>query len=161
MSDENLAMSSSTFSQPTGSTAASRYFLDTNILIYSVDPADPVKQRIASNLVRDSLQNGRGVISFQVIQEFCSLVRRKFAVPFAWNDLRDYFQQVLAPLCEIHSNAELYRSCLDIAEQTGYSYYDSLILAAAASAGCQTVYTEDLQSGQMLVGLEIVNPFRA
>ena len=61
---------------------------------------------------------------------------------------------------EIHSSSDLYRSCLAIAEQTGYSYYDSLILAAAASAGCQTLYSEDLQSGQMLIGLEIMNPFQ-
>jgi predicted nucleic acid-binding protein len=153
-------MSSSILSRLAGSAAGSRYFLDTNIFVYSVDPAEPAKQRIAGDLVRDSLQNGRGVISFQVVQEFCSLARRKFAAPFAWNDLRDYFQQVLAPLCEVHSSTDLYRSCLDIAEQTGYSYYDSLILAAAASGGCKTLFSEDLQSGQMLVGLEIVNPFQ-
>jgi len=159
VSVENPAMSQNVISQPLGSTTGPRYFLDTNILVYSVDPTDLAKQRVAAGLVRDSLRNGRGVIRFQVVQELCSVARRKFATPFSWNDLRDFFQQVLAPLCEIHSSSDLYRSCLVISEQTGYSYYDSLILAAAASAGCQTLYSEDLQSGQMLVGLKIVNPF--
>jgi predicted nucleic acid-binding protein len=160
MNADDPSVSSSVVSPLASLAAGSRYFLDTNILVHSVDPADPAKQRIASDLVRDSLQSSRGVISFQVVQEFCSLARRKFAAPFAWNDLRDYFQQVLAPLCEVHSSTELYRSCLDISEQSGYSYYDSLILAAAASVGCKTLFSEDLQSGQMLVGLQIVNPFR-
>ena len=94
-----------------------------------------------------------------MVQEFCSLARRKFAAPFAWNDLRDYFQQVWLPLAK-SIRAQNFTVCLDISEQSGYSYYDSLILAAAASVGYQTLFSEDLQSGQMLVGLQIVNPFR-
>lgn len=136
-----------------------RYFLDTNIFVYDVDTAEPAKQQKARDLIDAALRDGRGVISFQVVQEFSSLARRKFAVPLQWNDLRDYLQRVLAPLCEVHSSMELYRLCLDLAQRTGYSYYDSLILAAATSAGCDTLYSEDLQNGRVLGGLTIVNPF--
>ena len=135
------------------------YFLDTNILVYSHDPSDERKRAIAEELIARALRDGRGMISFQVVQEFCSAALRKFATRFTSVELREYFEVVLAPLCHVHSHPELYRTCLNIIEQTGYSLYDALILAAAATADCGTLYTEDLQHGQTVAGVKIVNPF--
>jgi predicted nucleic acid-binding protein len=99
------------------------------------------------------------IISFQVIQEFASVATRKFAKPLTVPELRRYLDRVLAPLCEVHSNIDLYRSCLAIREQTGYSVYDSLIVAAAIAAQCKLLYSEDLEDGRTIGGVRIVNPF--
>jgi len=139
---------------------SAKYFLDTNILVYSVDPSDRSKQRRASDLIRDALADGQGIISYQVIQEFCSLARRKFAKPFTWRDLGEFLEKVLVPLCEVQSSVALYRSCLGVAEQMGFSFYDSAIIAAAAQARCETLYTEDMNAGQVVSGVKIVNPFK-
>jgi predicted nucleic acid-binding protein len=136
-----------------------KYFLDTNVPVYAVDPSSGEKREIARALVKRALQDGLGVISFQVVQEFCAVVTRKFATTFLPRDLRQYIVEVLAPLCQVQSSIHLYQSCLDIAQLTGYSFYDSLILAAASNAGCKTLFTEDLQAGQTVAGVEIVNPF--
>jgi predicted nucleic acid-binding protein len=136
-----------------------KYFLDTNVFVYAFDPPMGEKHRIAAALVKRALRDGLGVISFQVVQEFCSVARREFPDAFSREELRRYITQVLAPLCRVQSSIYLYQSCLDIAQLTGYSFYDSLILAAASSAGCKTLLTEDLHAGQTVSGVEIVNPF--
>ena len=136
-----------------------RYFLDTNIFVYTFDPLADIKRRIATELVRSAKRDGLAVISFQVIQEFCSVAIRRSEQTPTPGELRSYVRNVMAPLCEVHSSIELYESCLNIREQTGYSFYDSLIVAAAGSAGCQTLYTEDLDDGRTIAGVKIVNPF--
>ncbi|MDP6543397.1 MAG: PIN domain-containing protein [Phycisphaerae bacterium] len=136
-----------------------RYFLDTNIFVYTFDPLADKKRRIATELIRSAKRDGLAVISFQVIQEFCSVAIRKSEQTPTVGELRSYVLSVMAPLCEVHSSIELYDSCLDIREQTDYSFYDSLIVAAAAASGCQTLYTEDLDDGRSVAGVNIVNPF--
>ena len=136
-----------------------RYFLDTNIFVYTFDPLADKKRRIATELIRSAKRDGLAVISFQVIQEFCSVAIRRSEQTPTVGELRSYVRNVMAPLCEVHSSIELYDSCLDIREQTGYSFYDSLIVAAAAGVGCQTLYTEDLDDGRSIAGVNIVNPF--
>jgi len=136
-----------------------RYFLDTNIFVYTFDPLADKKRRIATELIRSARRDGLAVISFQVIQEFCSVAIRRSEQTPTVGELRSYVRNVMAPLCEVHSSIELYDSCLDIREQTGYSFYDSLIVAAAAGSGCQTLYTEDLDDGRSIAGMNIVNPF--
>jgi len=136
-----------------------KYFLDTNVFVYACDPAEGEKSRTALALIRRALQDGLAVISFQVVQEFCAVALRKFADTFSPQELRQYVAEVLAPLCQVQSSIYLYQSCLDICQLTGYSFYDSLIVAAAASAGCKTLLTEDLQAGQTVAGVQIVNPF--
>ena len=136
-----------------------RYFLDTNVFVYSFDDTAPGKRRIADGMIAAAGADGAGAISFQVIQEFCHVAIRKFAPPPTLVDLRRYVTTVLAPLCQVHSSIELYRQALAVREQTGYSFYDSLILAAAAAAGCETLYTEDLDPGRSIAGVTIANPF--
>jgi predicted nucleic acid-binding protein len=136
-----------------------KYFLDTNVFVYASDPLADEKRPIAEALIERALQDGLGVVSFQVVQEFCSVVTRKFASTFLPQHLREYIAKVFARLCQVQSSIHLYQSCLDIAQLTGYSFYDSLILAAASNAGCKTLFTEDLQVGRTVAGVEIVNPF--
>lgn len=65
----------------------------------------------------------------------------------------------MSPLCEVFPTIALYREALGVQADTGYSFYDSLIIAAALETGCGVLYSEDLQEGQTVRELKIVNPF--
>ncbi|MBP6016157.1 MAG: PIN domain-containing protein [Candidatus Promineofilum sp.] len=135
------------------------FFLDTNILIYAVDQADLAKQQIAVPLVREAILSGRGIISIQVVQEFLNVARRKFERPMTVEECRGHVQNVLEPLCSYFPSITTIDRALGIIEETGYHFYDALILAAAIESGCRTLYSEDLQHGRAIQGLTIVNPF--
>lgn len=141
--------------------SAGRYFLDTNVLVYTFDPRAPAKQRRARELVREALTSQSGVISFQVVQEFLRLSLHHFPVPFTTPECEQYLQAVLAPLCEVFASFELYAAALDVHERWRFSFYDSLIVAAALAAGCDRLYSEDLQHGQKIRELTIEEPFRS
>ena len=135
-------------------------FLDTNILVYSFDHSNPAKQTEAVRLVKTALQNGKGVISSQVIQEFINVATKKFETAFTLEDCRKYLDTVLSGLCRVFTSIELYKHSLDIMERWGYSHYDSLIIAAALQADCETLYSEDLHHHQKIRDLIIIDPFR-
>lgn len=135
------------------------FFLDTNILIYAHDKADPDKQQLAAHLVRGALQSGQGIVSTQVVQEFLHAARRKFRQPMSFADCRQYLHDVLRPLCAYFPSISTYDSALRIVEETGYTLYDALILTAAIESGCRTLLTEDMQHGRKVQGLTILNPF--
>lgn len=137
-----------------------KFFLDTNILVYTFDRMDKVKSRKAMDLVGDALEERTGVISYQVVQEFLNTASRKFAIPMQGEALRLYLKGVLLPLCEVHSSADMFRRALHVQEESGFSWYDSLIVAGAQEAECRTLYSEDLQHGRTIDGIKIVNPFR-
>ncbi len=138
---------------------SARFFLDTNVLVYTFDPREPVKQTRATELVTEALQ-GHGMISFQVVQEFLSVASRKFVQPLSAADCRAYLDTVLEPLCEIFQTMDFYRRAVEIMDRWKYGLYDSLVIAAALDGGCRTLYSEDLHDGQAIEGLTIVNPFR-
>jgi len=134
--------------------------MDSNILIYTFDSHAPRKQKKARELVATALKTQKGIISFQVIQEFLNVATRKFETPLTETEAEKYINQVLTPLCEIFSNMELYIKAVKIMERWQYSFYDSLIIAAALQAECKILYTEDLQHGQLIEStLTIKNPF--
>lgn len=136
-----------------------KFFLDTNVLVYSFDKTAPAKRRIAGVLVEEAAGEHQGLISFQVVQEFFSVASRKFADPMSVAESEIYLESVLWPMCAVLPSQKLYESALRLRAETGFSFYDSLIVAAALEAGCKTIYSEDLQHGRRLHGLEIKNPF--
>ena len=136
-----------------------KYFIDTNVFVSSHDETQPSKKERALAILSDALQNGIGMISWQVIQEFLNVATRKFAIPMKVEDATVYLQKVLSPLCHINPNLETYQKSLEIMEKNGYSFYDSLILAAALHGECTIIYTEDMKHGQEIGALRIVNPF--
>jgi len=138
---------------------SARYFLDTNIFVYTFDASAPAKRNRAQSLVQSALRSGAGVTSFQVVQEFLNVATRKFATPMKPEDCLIYVDQVLAPLCSVQSSTELYRRALDVHERWQFSFYDSLVVAAALSASCRTLFSEDLQHGQKIRELTVENPF--
>jgi len=139
--------------------SASKYFLDTNIFVYSFDEKDPIKRQKARTIIREALKSQTGVISFQVIQEFLNLATKKFSVALSFEDLNDYLRTVLFPLCDTSPTEDLYQYALELHRAHHFSFYDSLILAAAAKNNCKMIYTEDLQEGQVVAGVKIQNPF--
>ena len=138
-----------------------KFFLDTNIFVYSFDETAKDKQQQARELIKSGLRTGNGHISFQVIQEFFNVATKKFAVPMSLLSSKEYLDKIFMQFEVVYPDADYVKTGLDIAATTGYSFYDSLIISAALKAGCDTLYTEDLQNGQKIQNLTIVNPFIA
>ena len=137
-----------------------KFFVDTNVFVYSFDNSAPTKQQQARELIKSALQSGKGHISFQVIQKFFNVATRKFTSPMILSSGKEYLDKVFMQLEVVYPDGEYIKTALDLAETTGYSLYDSLILAAALKAECTTLFTEDMQDGQKVHNLTIVNPFR-
>lgn len=136
-----------------------RFFLDTNVVVYALDPTFGPKSETALALLRDAVRTKRGVISYQVVQEFFNVALRRFARPLPMSEAENYLQTVFRPLLAVHSSPVLFLEALRIHSVHRISWYDSLIISAAKAADCQIIYTEDLQSGRNLEGLLIENPF--
>ncbi|HEY4011188.1 MAG TPA: PIN domain-containing protein [Acidobacteriaceae bacterium] len=136
-----------------------RYFLDTNVLAYCFDVRAPQKRARANQLVREGLERRTAVISYQIVQEFINVARRKFEPKLEFDDIRQYARSVLMPLLGVSSSMALTHRALDIAERYRFPWYDSLMIAAALAAQCEVLYSEDWQHGQRIEGLQIVNPF--
>lgn len=132
-------------------------FLDTNVFIYLLDETDAQKRQRAEYLVQSSLEDGSGCISFQVVQETINIAVRKIGVTH--ERARLLLENVLNPLWRVNPTSWLYHSGLGVQARYGFSFYDSLIVAAALEAGCTRLYTEDLQHGQRIERLTILNPF--
>jgi len=136
-----------------------KYFLDTNVLIYSFDSNSAAKQQKANQLIKTALLENKGCISYQVIQEFINVAAKKFATPLSILDCHRYLDSVLHPLCQIYASVELCHQALDLMQRWQYTFYDSLILAAALQADCTFLYSEDLAHNQSIKSLTILNPF--
>ena len=136
-----------------------KFFLDTNIIVNLFDKHTNQKNQIALELLKEALQSGTGVLSFQVIQEFCNVALNKFKKPMSLSDCREFINRFLFPVCEVFPGMELYNTALDIREKSGYNFYDALIVAAALHSKCTTIYTEDIQDGANIMGVTIKNPF--
>jgi predicted nucleic acid-binding protein len=134
-------------------------FLDTNILVYALGPHDVEKSTIANLLLLEGIATRQGTISYQVVQEFLNLALGKFNMPITADTAAGYVHDVVGGLQVIAWSLDLMESGLTIAARYRFSWYDSLIVAAALASGCETLYTEDLQHGQRIEGLTVVNPF--
>lgn len=136
-----------------------RHFLDTNVLVYSFDKNHPEKREGARELIARALRDGSGIISNQVVQEFLNVALHKFVSPFTVGDCGSYLSAVLEPLCQVYPDMDLYRKALEVRHMTAFSFYDSLIVAAAIRGRCARLLTEDMQEGREIEGVTIVNPF--
>jgi predicted nucleic acid-binding protein len=134
-------------------------FLDSNVLVYLLDEGEAAKRATADRLVRAGLETGEAHISFQVIQETLNVITRKLQTPVTPEDARRFLDEVLVPMWRVMPTQKLYEHALDIQARYRYSFYESLIIAAALGAGCTRLYSEDLQHGQRIEGLTIENPF--
>lgn len=133
-------------------------FVDTNILLYAHDAGAGEKRRCSADLLRQLLKSGDGVVSSQVLMEFFVNAMRKTSPPLASEDatrvVETYAPWVVAP-----TSATTVLSALGLRQAHQLSPWDALIVAAALETNCDRLLTEDLQHGQVIEGLEIVNPF--
>ncbi len=138
---------------------SAKFFLDTNILAYAFTWDSPEKRLRAQQLVERGINSHNGTISFQVAQEFLSLSQRKFNPPLGKAEAQLYLREVLTPLCRVFPSMALLDNALEIKDRYKFHFYDALIVAAALEAGCERLYSEDLQHGQSIGALRIENPF--
>jgi predicted nucleic acid-binding protein len=136
-----------------------RFFIDTNIFVYSATGDDPAKARAATELIRKALATHKGVVSDQVVQEFFNLALKRFEHRMRFEDREQYLTRVFQPLLKVHTSLKLYEEALKLHATNKLQWYDALIICAAREAGCTILYSEDLQHGQKFGGLKIVNPF--
>ena len=136
-------------------------FIDSNVFVYLVDEADPAKHAVSRGIVDEALSSNSGVISFQVVQETLNVLTRKLKVIANAEDAIDFMRQVLQPLWKVQPSAPLYAKAVELQQRYAFSFYDSLIVAAALEGGCKRLLTEDLQHGQRIGALRVENPFRS
>ena len=136
-----------------------RFFLDTNIFVYSFDENAPKKSDRASELIRQAVRSRNGIVSYQVVQEFLNVALRRFTHPMTAAEAQQYLATTLRPLMAVNSSAALYVETLRLASSYSLSWYDSVVVAAAIEGGAHVLYTEDLQHGQEFGTLRIENPF--
>lgn len=128
-------------------------FLDSNILIY-IAAQDSLKIERSSELLYDEC-----VVSVQVLNEIANVLRIKRKLP--WERVREFLGLVESLATVVPLDMDCHRIGVNVAERYGFSIYDSMIVAAAMQAGCDTLYSEDMQHGQSIDGrLRIVNPYR-
>ena len=137
-----------------------RFFLDTNVFVYSLDKSSPAKQKRATQLVREAAATGKGIVSYQVVQEFFSVALRGFADVMSIAEAEQYLGTVFRPMLAVQSSQALLADALRLYERYRLSWYDSLIVAAALEAECGVLYSEDMHHGQTFGDLRIDNPFR-
>ncbi len=136
-----------------------RFFLDTNVFVYSFDRSAPAKARRATQLIRQAVATRKGIVSYQVAQEFFNVALRRFAEPMTVLEAEQYLATVFRPLMAVHSSQALYGEALRLSDRYHVSWYDSLIVAAAIEGQCPVLYSEDFQHGQRFGDLRIENPF--
>ncbi len=133
-----------------------KIFFDTNVLIYAVDRHSPEKQRIARDAMRLAAQNDAGVLSTQVLQEFYVIATRKLGIdPLVAKEIMAGFENMEV----VQVTPVLIRDAVDASVVNQISFWDALIVAAARSAVCECLLTEDLNSGQTILGVRVDNPF--
>ena len=134
-------------------------FFDTNVLLYTLDDVDQRKRDTANTLIVDAIAADNCCISYQVVQETLNVLTRKLTPTMTSEDKQGFVDRMLLPLWRVMPSIGLFREGMSIQDRYRFSFYDSMIVAAALSAGCRRLYSEDLQHGQKIGKLEIVNPF--
>ncbi|MBU2510970.1 PIN domain-containing protein [bacterium] len=135
-----------------------KIFIDTNMLIYAHDLDAGRKQKTAAKLLKKIWNDGNGVISTQVLQEFYVNVTRKISSPLTPTEARSIIENYIVwSVQQITPKSIL--SASEIEDQHRISFWDAMIISAARSAGASQVITEGMNHGQMIEGVLIRNPF--
>jgi len=127
-------------------------FFDTSVLLYLLSADAAKADRV------ETLLSARGVVSVQVLNEFAVVALRKLKMPL--NEVREILDTIRA-VCDVEPIAiETHDRGLEVFERYRFSLYDSMLIAAALIAGAETIYSEDLQHGQVIDNqLRVTNPF--
>ena len=133
-------------------------FVDTNIFIYALDQAEPKRREIAQELLLQLMQKGAMRTSTQVLQELYVTATRKIKTPIPPDKALRYLDQIASfPVYSPDYGA--IREAIELSVHSKISMWDALVVVAAARSGAARLFTEDLNAGQVIMGVEIVNPF--
>ena len=133
-----------------------RSFIDTNVLVYAETSDAPAKQRVALDLLKQLYVSNQGVLSTQVLQEYCNVAIKKLKLPIPHIRAQlDWYTQFEV----VQVTSTIIRSSLDLQQTRSISFYDAVVVSCAHAAGCNVLWTEDLNAGEVLNGVRIVNPF--
>ena len=135
-----------------------RIFVDTNVLIYAHDQDAGKKHAVASKLVEELWENRLGVLSTQVLQEFYVNITKKIPKPIPKPVAAVYVERYfLWPV--VRPSATTIRKGFEIERRDKLSFWDAMIVSAAFQAGAAKILSEDMNSGQIIAGITIVDPF--
>jgi predicted nucleic acid-binding protein len=133
-------------------------FVDTNVLVYAFDNTSSPKKRVAERLMNELIEEDRLRVSTQVLQELFVTLTRKVPRPCTIEEALAVLEDLTAwPLMVIDFAA--IRAAVELADQAKLSFWDALVVVAAARTGAAVLYTEDLNHGQEILGVRINNPF--
>ena len=133
-------------------------FVDTNILVYAHDKDAGAKHERANELVTELWEQQSGIVSTQVLQEFYITVTTKLPKPVKPNRARGIVRAYSQWRLET-TGIDAILLASEVQEKHRISFWDGLIIAAAARSGAERLLTEDLNDGQMIEGVLISNPF--
>jgi predicted nucleic acid-binding protein len=133
-------------------------FVDTNVLVYAVDDAEPEKRDIARQILVSN-RYGEFVLSAQILSEFYVTATRKLTEPMSDEEAAEAVDW-LSLRSRVWIDNDLVKSAVQISRSSQISYWDGLVVAAADRAGCERLLTEDLNDGQAIGSVCIENPFR-
>ncbi|MBN2092986.1 PIN domain-containing protein [candidate division KSB1 bacterium] len=135
-----------------------KYFVDTNVIVYANDGSDKNKQQKAKQLILDGIRKGIIVVSAQVLSEFYIVSTQKLKIKLS-PEIAKKEIQLLSDIEIIEIDYNLILNAIDIANEYKLSYWDALIVAAALKSKANILYSEDLNHGQMIKAMQIINPF--
>ena len=134
-----------------------KIFVDTNILVYCFDDADPAKKKKAMQIMDGLWETSKGVLSLQVLKEFFVTVTEKLANKMDFRDAKAAVIDLLSWNIFYETRSSLERT-FEIIQKHHLSLWDANIISAAILSDCNTVYSEDLQHNQTIEGVRIINP---
>ncbi|MEX2442755.1 MAG: PIN domain-containing protein [Alkalispirochaeta sp.] len=136
--------------------ATGKSFIDINVIVYANDRADSAKQERSLAVVAELIRSGRGVISTQVLMEYTAVAIRKLGQSRAAITR----QTILLERLEVVGiTGELIRTGHQLAEEHSLSFWDGVIVAAAAAARCDRIISEGFDPGRLYAGIAVVNPY--
>jgi len=136
-----------------------KVFVDTNVIVYAYDIDAGEKHRVAAEIMKDLWRTGLGTISTQILQEFFVTLTKKISAPMDISVVRETVRR-LSKWDVLLIDVDTIIRATELQERYKYSFWDSLIIAAAIAGGARTILSEDLAAGQTIQGLTIKNPFK-
>ena len=134
-------------------------FVNTNVLVYAFDEGDPARQETAGRLLSELMDSNQLRLSTQVFQELFVTMTRKARQPWSVDEAVEILDD-LANWPVISPDYPTIRDAALLSCDATISFWDSLVVIAAARSGAEILYTKDLNHGQMIGGVRVIDPFR-
>ncbi|MFN8490709.1 MAG: PIN domain-containing protein [Caldilineaceae bacterium] len=133
-------------------------FVDTNVLVYAHDRGSGIKHVIARQLIQQLWNDLAGCLSIQVFQEFYVNITRKAKSPLTIAETVQHITDLSEWKIHVPDISDLLNA-IEIQKRYQISFWDALIIHSALQLGCECIWSEDLNSGQVYEGIRVVNPF--